>query len=195
MKKNYIRKKIRNAFLFGVLCATTAFVGNIQEAQAQDMGAIALVAPATPMCPASNQTVTVTIQNFDGVDIDFSLNSTDVVVDITGTIAQSFTLTVSTGTLVASGTMDVDVTVAADFSAAGPYTVDAYTVVAGDLTPGNDAMASVIITVNPFPVVNLGLDTNHCGAVVALDAGNAGSSFMWSTGQTTQMANAFSSGT
>lgn len=46
---------------------------------------------------------------------------------------------------------------------------------------------SIVITVTPTPVVNLGADQAICpGGIVTLDAGNAGSSFLWSTGDTTQ---------
>lgn len=163
--------------------------------QAQDMGVTALVAPPSPLCAASGQTVTVTIQNFDAADIDFSVNPTDVVADITGPVAQSFTLTVSTGTLVASGTMNVDVTAAADFSAAGTYTVNANTVLPGDLTPANDAMAPVNITVNALPVVTLGADVTQCGGTVLLNAGNPGSTYLWSDASTDQTLTVSATGT
>ena len=49
---------------------------------------------------------------------------------------------------------------------------------------GSDA---INITVNMPPVVNLGPDATICaGSSVTLDAGNAGSTYLWSTGATTQ---------
>jgi|GEM_PF-3103414 len=43
------------------------------------------------------------------------------------------------------------------------------------------------ITVAPVPIVDLGVDTLLCGGTgYSLDAGNAGSSFLWSTGDITQ---------
>jgi hypothetical protein len=45
----------------------------------------------------------------------------------------------------------------------------------------------VIVTVNPLPVVDLGDDITICtGGFVTLDAGNAGSSYVWSTLEVTQ---------
>ena len=52
-----------------------------------------------------------------------------------------------------------------------------------------------ITTVNP-PVVNLGTDSSVCtGQTVTLNAGNAGGSYSWSTGATTQSITATNSGT
>lgn len=46
---------------------------------------------------------------------------------------------------------------------------------------------SIVISVTPSPVVSLGADQAICpGGTVTLDAGNAGSTYLWSTGATTQ---------
>jgi hypothetical protein len=46
---------------------------------------------------------------------------------------------------------------------------------------------TVVITNKPAPVVNLGLNPNICpGDSATLDAGNPGSTYLWSTGATTQ---------
>ncbi len=65
-------------------------------------------------------------------------------------------------------------------NSAGTYSVQ---VTQGGCT-GNDA---INITVNPSPVVNLGPDATICaGSSITLDAGNAGATYLWSTGATTQ---------
>lgn len=52
------------------------------------------------------------------------------------------------------------------------------------------------LTAIPAPVVNLGLDTNICvGDTVILDANNPGLTTTWSTGDTTQTINVFTTGT
>ncbi|HET6990729.1 MAG TPA: T9SS type A sorting domain-containing protein [Bacteroidia bacterium] len=51
------------------------------------------------------------------------------------------------------------------------------------------------ITVNPLPVVNLGNDTATCATPVLLDAQNAGSSYLWNDGSTTQTLSATVTGT
>jgi hypothetical protein len=54
----------------------------------------------------------------------------------------------------------------------------------------NDSLSaqdSIFIEVIAYPMVNLGADTSMCGdAMIVLDAGNSGSTFVWSTGETTQ---------
>jgi hypothetical protein len=58
-----------------------------------------------------------------------------------------------------------------------------------NVTPNNSCgssdSASFQVTVNPNPVVNLGADITQCGLSIVLDAQNAGSTFLWSTGATT----------
>jgi hypothetical protein len=66
-------------------------------------------------------------------------------------------------------------------SAAGTYSVTVNTVTGCTLT---DAM---VVTNKPAPTQNLGADFQLCpGTTSVLDAGNAGSTYAWSTGATTQ---------
>jgi hypothetical protein len=60
-----------------------------------------------------------------------------------------------------------------------------YSVVVTDANgcTGTDAIDVVI---NALPVVNLGSDITQCGGNVTLDAQNAGSTYLWSDGSTTQ---------
>ena len=56
-------------------------------------------------------------------------------------------------------------------------------------------MMSGMFTVNDVPVVNLGPDTIQCAGTVILDAGNAGSTYLWSDASTTQTITVSASGT
>lgn len=70
-----------------------------------------------------------------------------------------------------------------DVSTAGSYTV---TVTSADGCTATSA--ATVVTVNPNPVVDLGSDTTICeGGSLDLDAGNAGSTFAWSTTESTQV--------
>ena len=60
---------------------------------------------------------------------------------------------------------------------------------------GCSATGSVLVTFNPSPVVNLGNDTAICGGTLTLDAGNTGSTFLWSNQSTSQTLVASASGT
>ncbi|SFV36116.1 hypothetical protein, partial [Thermoflavifilum thermophilum] len=60
---------------------------------------------------------------------------------------------------------------------------------------GCSAADTMQLTVHPLPSVNIGPDTAICqGENLTLDAGNAGTSYLWSTGQTTQSINVSTAG-
>jgi len=67
------------------------------------------------------------------------------------------------------------------------------------VTDGNGCtgMDTINITINPVPVVDLGSDSSFCagGAGIMLDAENAGATYLWNDGTTTQMLTASSAGT
>lgn len=64
------------------------------------------------------------------------------------------------------------------------------------VTNANNCSASdnIVVTINPVPVVSLGADLTQCGGTATLNAGNAGSSFLWSNSNTTQTITVNSSG-
>lgn len=65
------------------------------------------------------------------------------------------------------------------------------------VTDSNNCSAtdSINVTINAIPVVALGADTVSCtGASIALDAGNAGSAYLWSDSTTAQTLTALVSG-
>ena len=62
-------------------------------------------------------------------------------------------------------------------------------------TSDNFAQDSVFIMAYELPVVDLGADTNICNSIVwVLNAGNEGSSYLWSTGEETQSIDVDSTG-
>lgn len=74
-------------------------------------------------------------------------------------------------------------------------TAGTYSVTITDLA-GCTATDAITITVNPAPNVNLGADINACAdETIILNAGNPGSTYLWSTGATTQTIIANISGT
>ncbi len=65
-----------------------------------------------------------------------------------------------------------------------------------NLVTGCDSLISRYLKVYPTPSVNLGTDITTCdGALVTLDAGNVGSTYLWSTGATTQTIQVSTGGT
>ncbi|MFA6058074.1 MAG: T9SS type A sorting domain-containing protein [Taibaiella sp.] len=72
---------------------------------------------------------------------------------------------------------------------AGTYFVD---VTVGTCTRRD----SIVITLNPLPVVALGNDTAICsGSTLTLNAGNAGATYLWSNASTTQTTTVSAAGT
>ncbi len=74
-------------------------------------------------------------------------------------------------------------------SASGTYTV---TVTDANTCSNTDA---ITVTINPLPVVALGNDITQCGGTATLDAGNAGSTYVWSNSSSTQTITVSTSGT
>lgn len=75
-----------------------------------------------------------------------------------------------------------------------PVSSGTYTVI-GTTAFGCADTAAIAITVNANPVVSLGPDVTQCGDTVCLDAGNPGSAYVWSNGDTTQMSCVTTTGT
>ncbi|PXX90544.1 hypothetical protein DF185_23350, partial [Marinifilum breve] len=69
-----------------------------------------------------------------------------------------------------------------------------YSVVVTDAN-GCSATDDVNVTVHPNPTVDLGADQETCaGNTITLDAGNSGSTYLWSNGSTTQTITVSTSG-
>ena len=135
-------------YLFGLAIVFTMFILGNTKVQAQvveDLGALALVAPTSPMCAATNQTITVTVKNYGATTIDFSVTHFTVTVNISGASTQYFDTGLNSGTLAAGATLDVIVTTIADLSASGTQIFDASTVPPYDGNPANNSMNTVNI--------------------------------------------------
>jgi hypothetical protein len=75
-----------------------------------------------------------------------------------------------------------------------PTATNTYTVTGTDAN-GCSKKDSISVTVNAYPIVNLGGNQSTCSPSLLLDAGNPGSTYAWSTGASTQTINATISGT
>ncbi len=102
--------------------------------------------------------------------------------------ALSYTWTVPAGTTINSGqgTTAINVTFG---STSGNVTVTA------DNSCGSSPAATYSVTINANPVVALGADTAICGSTLLLNAGNGGSTYLWSNSTTAQTLSATTSGT
>jgi hypothetical protein len=83
-----------------------------------------------------------------------------------------------------SGTLQTEV-----FTSTGTFYVDVTDALG---CVGSD---TIVVTAGTIPTVSLGADTAQCGGTIDLDAGNPGSTFDWSTTETTQVITVSTSGT
>ncbi|MCA6364975.1 MAG: T9SS type A sorting domain-containing protein [Bacteroidetes bacterium] len=75
-----------------------------------------------------------------------------------------------------------------------PVATTTYTVTGTNTVTGCVNTTTVAVTVNSLPVVALGADTAVCGGPLTLDAGNAGSTYLWSDSSTAQTLSVTASG-
>jgi hypothetical protein len=77
---------------------------------------------------------------------------------------------------------------------ANPIKTRTYTVIGTDAF-GCQGRTNITLIVGKKPAVNLGPDRKVCkGTLVTLDAGNSGASFLWNTGETSQLINTYNPG-
>lgn len=110
-----------------------------------NMGAEALVTPdvSAAGCYSANETVTIRIRNGSTSAINFATKPVTVTVNVTGAVTQTLTATLNTGTLASNTTLDVPMPLPLNMSTSGVYTFNAFTTVAGDADPSNDALLAV----------------------------------------------------
>ncbi len=155
-----------------------------------DMGVLSLVSPASPMCANAVKSLQVQVKNYSTNLVDFSSSNLQVVLQATSpsAVLKTFTKTISSGSLAAGATMNVTFDSTYNMSATGTYTINAYTVISGDAVSSNNAMTQVSVTVNANPIATItpaGPISLCPSASVTLTAG-ASTSYLWSTGATTQ---------
>ncbi|MFN3874360.1 MAG: hypothetical protein ACK4L7_00410, partial [Flavobacteriales bacterium] len=124
----------------------------------------------------------------DAIDVQFHAMPTDALSDVTACITAPPALNAGnpgSGYLWSTGATTQSITPAAS----GTYTVTVTT------PQGCSATFDAAVTLLPEVAVDLGPDISLCqGQSAILDAGNAGASFLWSTGATSQQISVSASG-
>ena len=150
-------------------------------------GAFAVVTPAASAkgCYTNAETISVRIRNFSTGVLNFANTPVTVTADITGPITQTLTTVINTGTLASNGTQDVVFTTPVNMSTPGIYSINAYTAVAGDADPSNNALVNPAIRTRAalFADTALAMPGAFCvtGGIVTLNAPSADgySSLQW----------------
>lgn len=134
-----------------------------------DVGVTTLLSPASMNCPQSGVQVQVQIKNYGTTTLNFS--SSPVTVNLTvknpSNSTQTFTQTVTSGTLAGNTTLDVTFATAYDMLLSGNYIFNASTSLAGDALASNDAMATDTVNVGPGFQSDYSVLTEDMGIVSA----------------------------
>ena len=198
----------------GATRGTTPDIGAYEFTPASvDLAATALTGPAATGCYGAAESVIVTLTNNANAALNFALNPSTVTVTVTkpDNTTQTFTTTLSTGTLAVGATQAVTLPGTLNLSAAGTYSFAVTTTTTGDGNPGNDNLTATrtvvgtaaqpqLVTFTGFTGSNLATVfpgwTEATGATLP-----AGTTSAWTnttgvggTGNTTAKINLFSTG-
>jgi hypothetical protein len=151
---------------------------NLFNLSAIDGGVSALVTPGTSTCTSSSQPVVVTITNY-GLG---PISNVPVSVILSGPATQTITSTY-TGTIPVGSSVNYTVG-NGNFSAGGTYSINSSTNLSGDGNNLNNSNLATFTTANP--VVSIIGSTVAClGSSITLSSGGTATSYIWSTGATT----------
>lgn len=115
-----------------------------------DIAATAVVAPVGSIGSTNAGRVIVTIKNVGGSNLDFTATPVTVgakVLDPNGA-PWTYSKTFNTGTLAINASMNDTVTVVADFTTLGSWSIKGYAIITGDGNTTNDSTSSGIFQVN-----------------------------------------------
>ena len=134
-----------------------------------DLGVIDLLSPLNNICPTANSELKVRIQNFGSTTFNFATTPVTINMSVTdpASVILPFSHTISSGTILAGGTMDVTFTSTCNMMQSGNYSFDAVTVLAGDVNSTNDAMTTALITVNSASQSDIVLLDESLGTVAS----------------------------
>jgi hypothetical protein len=150
-------------------------------------------APTETVSPSSTSTYTVT-----GTDMNGCMNTATVMVTVNPlpTVALGSDVTQCGGTVTFDAQNVGSTYLWSDASTNQMLTVSTSGTYSVTVTDANGCMNSdvVMATINAIPTVALGADITQCGGTATLNAQNAGSTYLWNNGSTTQTISVSSTG-
>lgn len=156
-----------------------------------DASPIALVSPVAEDCYTSTESVIIRVMNAGDSQLDFTIDTVPVTLQITGMITQTITILLNDNSrnngdpLPVGGYADVDFGTI-NMTALGNYTFNARTSLSIDGNPYNDTMTAVTI-VHSLPQVVISGDSTLCPSTpttytAIASGGGANYSYLWSHG-------------
>jgi len=112
-----------------------------------DAKPVSLLNPIAMSCPNNNETITVRITNVGQDTIHFANNNLLVKTQVLINDAAEYQTTVTSGVLPVNGTLDVNVSTAANFATGGAYRVRAMVFLVGDGNLANDTLLTDTFTI------------------------------------------------
>lgn len=151
-----------------------------------DLGVTTLLSPDGGCGTTATETVSVIVSNFGpstvtNIPMKFQVDGGAIVTEV------------ADGPVPIGGTYTYTFTATANLATPGTHTLATWTDFSGDEDETNDTLISSIVSL-ATPVLDLGPNTTVCDDVV-LNALNVGSTYLWSTGETTQTITVTTSGT
>ncbi|MES2761224.1 MAG: GEVED domain-containing protein [Bacteroidota bacterium] len=135
-----------------------------------DLGVSAIINPLTSKRCYAVDTIVTRVKNYGTLTADFSVNPTVVTVNTTGPNATTYTLALTTGSIISGATQDYTMTTTYNLTNIGTYKLKAYTTVTGDGAAINDT-TNLTVTRSPiFSTTVLPNDSVCLGVPVQLNA-------------------------
>ncbi|MFN5181499.1 MAG: T9SS type A sorting domain-containing protein [Bacteroidota bacterium] len=123
---------------------------NISNVTTYDLSVKQLISPLFTTCFTPSQNIVVTVKNEGSIPIDFASENSNLHVQLTGPIPQSFNLPLNTGVLMPGVTQSYTVTGNCNLMSAGMYYLKSYlTIPSGDVNSLNDTLNQVVYSQNP----------------------------------------------
>lgn len=135
-----------------------------------DLGVSAFVSPITSKKCFGNDTIVARLKNFGTASVDFAVNPATITVNTTGPNANTYSLSLTSGTLASTATQDFTISTAFNLATLGTYKLKGFATVVGDGTALNDTTNLTIYRKPIFTTTTLPNDSVCLGVPVQLNA-------------------------
>ncbi|MEZ4777089.1 MAG: GEVED domain-containing protein [Bacteroidia bacterium] len=184
----------------------TSFTGDmaiddisLYNASPIDVAAVSIVSPTDPACYSTSEAVTVRIQNVGTQPLNFATDNVTITLNISGASSQTFSPTLTSGTLAVLATQDILVTSNADLSNGGTHVFEAIASTPNDPNAFNDTTNGSAVALPVTTGLQESFETFLVGNPGTLDNGwtmasNNPSTFLGWTVEQDGVANSFGTG-
>ncbi len=134
---------------------------NIREVLPLDLQALKVSAPSGEVCLSDSESIRLQIKNTGLINLDFSLDTLDLGVFVSGPLPQNFFSRLDSGLLQVGDTLEVEISSQADFDLPGSYEIKAFVSFPGDQVRLNDSLIRTIVKDSSLGNVFGNIDFNN----------------------------------